>query len=381
MPVKCLGFPNITVITVRNLHNGGVMLSPNPGAITSQVTSDYRVNNYLMAWGHTLLNTNLYPVKKKPAWFDKVATELTTTQETTQKWLTADYPEIAAVVPQTLIQYANKFAPTVEALLPFIEGKNPQGSDRQKVVALLKKLHEDAKTHRWRVLGLQQKVIGFTKVVMDSSGKMIENAKEVKKTISAASKDLLALQSRIAELQQRLGITTTEAKHSMSGAAMTGASITMTMLAFTVGAAAFPIVGLAGAIIGIAINAAKEAAESKEVLALIHEIGELQIKLGEEQFQTAALETVAASFENLADVCSEALTTMDGTVHHWEDIVNNVGFAVELVEKSVDISNISAFQELRAAKTNWATIKERCLNIEKSGLKVGEPIIVGKSAA
>lgn len=357
------------------------MLSPNPGAITSQVTSDYRVNNYLMAWGHTLLNINLYPVKKKPEWFDKIAAELNTTKEKTEAWLANDYPEIAAVMPQTLIQYANRFGPTVDALVPLVQGKNPQGDDRAKVLALLKKLHEDAKTHRWRVLGLQQKVTTFSKLVTESSGKMIENAKEVKKTISAASKDLLALQSRISELQQRLGITTTEAKNSMSGAAMTGASITMTMLAFTVGAAAFPIVGLAGAIIGIAFNAAKEAADSKEVLALIREIGELQLKVSEEQFQTAALETIAASFENLSDVCTEALTTMDGTVHHWEDIVNNTGFAVELVEQSVDLSRISALQDLRTAKTNWATIKERCKNIEKSGLKIGDPIVVGKSAA
>ena len=48
------------------------MLSPNVGAITSQVTSDYRVNNYLMAWAHTLLNTNLYPLSPKPSWFDGV---------------------------------------------------------------------------------------------------------------------------------------------------------------------------------------------------------------------------------------------------------------------------------------------------------------------
>ena len=85
------------------------------------------------------------------------------------------------------------------------------------------------------MLGLQRKVVTFAKIASDSSAQMATNAKKVKKTIGDAEKDLLALQGRIAELQRRLGVTTTEAKNSMSGAAMKGATITMTMLAFTVG--------------------------------------------------------------------------------------------------------------------------------------------------
>jgi hypothetical protein len=217
---------------------------------------------------------------------------------------------------------------------------------------------------------------------MDSSETFGKTTTRVKKDIKDSDKELLALQSRIAELQRRLGITTTEAKNSMSGAAMTGASISMTLLAFTVGAAAFPIVGLAGAIIGIGINAAKEAAGSNEVLALVREIGELQVKLSAQQFQLAAMETIARSFESLSDVCSEALTSMEGTVHHWDDIVNNLAVARELIQQpEVDLSKIKAFKELRAAATNWATIGERARNIQKATMILADRIEIGKSAA
>jgi hypothetical protein len=359
------------------------MLSPNPSAITTQVTSDYAVNSYLMVWAHTLLNTSMYPVQPKPAWFDGVSTELAATKTKTQKWLVEEYPDIAAALPQTLISYANKFEAAAAELIPLLAKGNPKGTDRSTVDELLADLHEAAGKHHWRVLGLQRKVVAFAAVAKESSAKMAKNAKDVQKTIGVAQKDLLALQSRIAELQRRLGITTTEAKNSMSGAAMTGATITMTMLAFTVGAAAFPIVGLAGAIIGIGINAAREAAQSAEVLALVREIGELQVKLSGEQFQIAALETIAAAFENLSDVVSEALTSMEGSVHHWDDIVGNLAAAREIVAQAdADLTKITAFKGLAAARTSWKTIAERAANIQKSVLQVStEPIVVGGSAA
>jgi hypothetical protein len=130
----------------------------------------------------------------------------------------------------------------------------------------------------------------------------------------------------------------------------------MTMLSFTVGLAAFPIVGLAG---------------------------ELQVKLSGEQFQIAALETIAASFENLSDVVSEALTCMAGTVHHWDDIVVNLAAARELVaQPEVDLTRIAAFKQLAAAKTAWATIAERARNIQSSVMQIAsEPIVLKGSAA
>jgi hypothetical protein len=358
------------------------MLSPNKTAITSQVTSDYAVNSYLMAWAHTLLNTNLYPVEPKPAWFEPIATELATTKATTRTWLHQDFPDIAAALPQSLIDYSNLFGPAVSELVPLL-ATNPAGEDRATVDELLEALQAAAKTHQFRVLGLQRKVVAFGKVAKASSVQMVANAKDVKKTIGVAQKELLALQSRIAELQRRLGVTTTEAKNSMSGAAMTGATITMTMLAFTVGAAAFPVVGLAGAVIGIAFNAAQEAARSKEVLALIREIGELQVKLSNEQYQIAALETIATSFENLSDIVSEALTCMEGTVHHWDDIVTGLAEVRELVaQPAVDLTKITALKELLAAASTWATIAERCRNIQSSVMQIAsEPIVVGGNAA
>ena len=115
------------------------------------------------------------------------------------------------------------------------------------------------------------------------------------------------------------------------------------------------------------------------MIALVREIGELQVKLSGQQYQIAALETISASFENLADVCSEALTSMEGTVHHWDDVVNNLAAARELVKQpDVDLSVITAFKELPAAAKNWATIAERAKNIQNSVLKVTEPIVVGQ---
>lgn len=358
------------------------MLSPNTGAITSQVTSDYRVNNYLMAWAHTLLNTNLFPVDPKPSWFDDVATELAATKQITRQWLHEDFPKIAAKLPQVLIEYANLFDSAVNELLPLVAWSNPQGDDRETVADILGTLYTAADARRAQALTWQTKVTAFTTAVKKSSADMAGKAKKVRETISGADKELLALQGRIAELQRRLGITTTEAKNSMTGAAMTGATISMTMLAFTVGAASFPVFGLAGAIIGIGLKAADEAAKSKEVLALVREIGELQVKLSAQQFQLAALESIATSLENLSDVCSEALTCMDGTLHHWDDIANNVAAVRELVQQpQVDLSRLAAFKQLQTHAKNWEIVKQRAEKIQNSVMTVEKTILVGQSAA
>jgi hypothetical protein len=357
------------------------MLAPNTAAVTAQLTSDYGVNANLMVWAHTLLNTSLYPLTPKPAWFDKIADELTAAKTKTETWLVDDYPGIAAALPQTLISYANMFEAAYRELKPLFANGNPTGASRDTALELIAALQTEARRHQWMVLGLQRKVVAFSTLVKESSARMSENAKEVKKTLGAASKDLLALQSRIAELQRTLGITTTEAKHSMNGAAMTGASLTMTMMSFTItagiGAAAFPVFGLVGALIGIGVNAAKEASKSAEVRALIREIGELRVKVTADQFQIAALQTIEASCETLADVTVSSLTNMEGVVHHWDDIVGQLAAAHELLQQpAVDLSRVEAFRSLSSADAAWKVIATRAANIQESVLQVSAERIV-----
>jgi hypothetical protein len=351
------------------------MLAPSTNAVTSQLTYDYGVNSSLMIWAHTLLNTSLFPLDKKPAWFDPIATELAATKTATQSWLVDDYPHIAAALPQTLINYANLFTSASPELKKIFNGANPEASKRALALEIITALKTEAAAQLWTVRGLRTKVLAFSKLVSDSSTRLAAASKEVKKSVGAASKDLLALQSRFAELQRMLGVTTTEAKNSMNGAAMTGASLTMTMMSFTisagVGAAALPVFGLVGALIGIGINAAKEAAKSEEVLALIREIGDLRLKLQAEEFQIAALQTIDASLQTLADVSVNSRTNMEGIVHHWEDIVANLAMAEEMLGQSaVDVSKLETFKTLAAADEAWNVILQRASNIQESPIQI-----------
>ena len=43
------------------------MFAPDTAAITEQLSADYAANAYLMAWGHTLMNTSLYNEDAKTA--------------------------------------------------------------------------------------------------------------------------------------------------------------------------------------------------------------------------------------------------------------------------------------------------------------------------
>jgi hypothetical protein len=352
------------------------MFAPDVNAVTSQMTYDYGVNAYLMAWAHALLNTNLYPLDPKPSWFDPIATELSTTQKKTQEWLNGDYPKIASGLPQALIDFANTFEASAPELIRRV-ATNPAGKEREAVKAVVDDLLDDARTNSFAMRGLQKKVIAFSDVVSKSSAAMAAHVKSVRATISASQKDLIALQSRIAELKNRLGVTTTEAKNSMQSAAMTGATLSMTMLAVSVGAMSFPIFGLAGAVIGIGINAAMEAAKSKEVLALLREINELRLKVSVEQTQIAALESIAAQFEQLADVVTSSLTNMQGVVHHCDDIVAGLELAGELIaQPAADLSKLAAFKNLGDAAKRWTAVREAAAKIQASVLKIELQTIV-----
>jgi hypothetical protein len=358
------------------------MFSPDVNALTSQVTYDYGVNAYLMAWAHALLNTTLYPLDPKPAWFDGIATDLATTKTRTEAWLVEQYPKIAAALPQALIDYGNTFDANANLLIPVLAKGNPTGDDRQKVAGLVADLLSEAREHAFAVRGLQKHVREFAELVTTASTAMSANVKKVRATITASQADLIALQSRIAELQNRLGITTTEAKNSMQGAAMTGATLSMTMLAVTVGAMSFPVFGLAGAVIGIGINAAMEAAKSKEVLALLREINVLRVKLSTEQTQIAALESIAAQFDRLSNVATSSLTNMQGVVHHCDDIVNGLILIGEIVaEPAADLTKLTPFKELSSARAGWKTVRERAQNIQDSVLRTKIDTIVVNGAA
>ncbi|MEA2488825.1 MAG: hypothetical protein QOH21_617 [Acidobacteriota bacterium] len=359
------------------------MFSPDVNALTSQLTYDYGVNAYLMAWAHALLNTTIYPLDPKPKWFDSIDSELATTKTRTQVWLVELYPRIAAALPQALIDYANTFDASANLLIPVLAKGNPAGDERAKVAAFVADLLSDAREHAFGVRGLQKNVREFAELVTTASTTMSANVKKVRATITASQTDLIALQSRIVELQNRLGITTTEAKNSMQGAAMTGASLSMTMLAVTVGAMSFPVFGLVGAVIGIGINAAMEAAKSKEVLALLQEVNELRVKLSKEQTQIAALESIAAQFDRLANVATSSLTNMQGVVHHCDDIVNGLVLIGEIVaQPAADLTRLTPFKELTSARAGWKTVRERAQNIQDSVLRTKvETIVVDGAAA
>jgi hypothetical protein len=364
------------------------VLAPDSEAITSQLTSDYAVNNYLMAWSHGLLNTSLYPIDPKPAWFDKINDGLTKAKTTTETWLTEDFPEIAAGLPQTLINYGNTFRAKVDELKPLLAKETLTANERTHLIAHLDDLSTEAKQQQWLVLGYQKKVKDFARIVTAVAAKMETDVKEVTKSIGSAQLEVVALQNRIHELQNQLGITTTEAKNHMSSAAMTGGTISMTMVSLAVmtsiGTAAIPVFGIAGAVLGIGINAALEAAKSAAAVEIIKEIGQLKQKLHVQQYQLAALQSVNQAMEKVSDVASTALTNMAGTVHHWDDIVSNVAGARELLDQpAVDLRKVTAFKTWSAAGAAWKIIIERATNIQSSVLKVEKPIeivIAGNAA-
>ena len=354
------------------------MLAPNPEALLAQLSTDYTNNSLLMAWSHTLLNTSLYPIRPKPAFFDRFSSELAKAKAITQPWLHQEYPKIAAALPQSLINYGNTVVPTIDELIPALAASRP---DRGLIIDLIEALRSEAQDQQKVVLGLRTKVDLFAPEVVAVASEATRVASEVLEAAGATSRKVLSLQSRIGELQQELAAVGVDAKNAMKGAATTGATLSMTLMSFTIsagiGAAAFPVFGLAGAFIGIGVNAAIEASKSQRVLQMMREIGQLVVELDAEQHQAAALQAIAKSLEKLADFAGDATANMKGIVHHWEDIVSNLDLLRELLDQpAIELRRLMPLTEvrLRGAQTAWRQILQGAEKVQTSFLVPATPI-------
>ncbi|HVG23855.1 MAG TPA: HBL/NHE enterotoxin family protein [Thermoanaerobaculia bacterium] len=361
------------------------MFAPAPEPLSTQLAADYAVNASLAVWSHALLNTSLYPLDPKPAWFDRVNTRLAAAKKTTGTWLIEDYPHVASSLPQSLIDYGNNFVSGADQLIAYLS-KELTADARRDVFDLIGELQDVAVTQQFRVKGLQKKVEKFSTFVKEFAATMAKDQKEILASLSGARKDVERLQDRINDLFRELGITATEAKAAMEAAAMKGVSIFGTMFVYSISAvvtttASLPIVGLGIGVLALTIVAIQEKSKSDTIIEKMREITALQMKLTGEQTQVAALQSMAEAVATLSDVARAALTNMTGSVHYWDDFTNNLALAKELVEKNVNVRELTPFQNLAAAKASWKKIVDSAKNVQSSVFTIESPIEIGGTAA
>lgn len=363
------------------------MFAPNPEAVGVQLSADYAANVQLSVWSDALLNTNLYAFEPKPPWFDRVAKNLADAHTTTKKWLFEDYPKLAASLPQSLIDYGNTFLSGVDELVPIITKQTLSAHDRQDLRDVLGAMTEQAEAQQRRVREMRVKVEAFSKFVIATAETMQKDHREIVASLGDARKDVERLQSRITDIYRELGITATEAKIAMEGAAMKGISIAGTLLTFTISAAvttgvSAPVIGVAIAVLALTIGAIQEKAKSESVLAKLREITDLQAKLTGEQAQAAALQSIVNAIDALNNHARTSMTNMTGSLHYWDDVLDGLKTAGEIAAlDAVDPKKFTMFWTLPSAKTSWEKIVSHAENIQRSVLQIQPPIEIRGTAA
>lgn len=361
------------------------MFAPAPEPLATQLASDYASNASLAVWSHALLNSNLFVLDPKPAWFDRVKTHLTDAKTKTQAWLVGDYPGVASALPQSLIEYGRNFMAAAEELKPYLSG-SMSAQDRADVLALFEELQVEASRQQFRIRGQQKKVADFTTFARSTAALLKADQKDVMTSLKDARKEVERLQDRINDLYRELGVTATEAKQAMEAAAMKGVTIFGTTFVFAVSAATtagvtFPVIGLGIAVLGLTYAAIMEKAKSDSVIEKLREIGTLQTKLTGDQLQAAALQSLCDSMEGLGDVARSSLTSMIGSVHYWDDVAGGIALAIEMVKKGIDVRELTPFKTLAAASASWKSIVESAKHVQESVLRIEESIEIKGTAA
>jgi hypothetical protein len=371
--------------TIHEIGQEETMFAPSPEPLATQLASDYAVNASLAMWSHALMNTDLYPLTPKPAWFDRVDGHLSAAKKTTQAWLIDDYPGVASALPQSLVDYGHNFIAAADQLMTYL-AQPLTASGRADVLALLTELQAEAVQQQFRVKGIQKKVEKFTTFMRETLSRLSADRKDVMASLAGARKEVERLQDRINDLFRELGVTATEAKQAMEAAAMKGISIFGSTFVFSISAvvttgATLPVIGLGIAVIGLTYAALQDKSKSDAVIEKLREITALQVKLTGEQAQAAGLQAMGAAIESLGDVARASLTNMIGSVHYWADVADGLALAKELVEKGVDVRALAPFQNLAAARGSWVKIVESAKNVQSSVLKVEKSIDIKETAA
>ena len=365
-----------------NDHDVSVNTEAAKSLMADQLDSLSIVTSYAHAIGNTVINPVSTPAE---SWYAPLNANLNEAKSHALIWVRDIAPKIGSEIPQTIINYNNRFLAVTAEMLSIVGDKQELTlAEKKALIELIDVTLQSLKTQKSKVDTVQAQIVTLSDHFAADHDKLVNGRDSAANALSLARNERLAIENKILELQTELADA--RQKVTVSGIGL-GLSIFLAVAAFalavaTAGAGTALIVAGAVGVIGVGTAATFTGIFTAKIGKLLEEIAERQSALEDKKKQVTALEGLVNTMTTLKTHNEAAKTALTQVSTMWKTLGEKLeSVRAELDEATgADIGASVRRMNINTARTNWAQTADWAKQIQNlaSGTKV-QPVIQHRS--
>jgi len=361
-----------------NDHDVSVNTEAAKSLMADQLDSLSIVTSYAHAIGNTVINPVSTPAE---SWFAPLNANLNEAKAHALVWVRDIAPKIGSEIPQTIINYNNRFLAVTAEMLSIVEGKSELTlAEKKALIELIDATLQSLHTQRSKVDAVQSQIVTLSDHFAADHDKLVNGRDGAANALNLAKAERQAIENKILELQTELADA--RQKVTVSGIGL-GLSIFLAVAAFalavaTAGAGTALIVAGAVGVIGVGTAATFTGIFTAKIGRLLEEIAERQSALEDKKKQVTAIEGLVNTMNTLSTHNEAAKTALVQISTMWKTL----GEKLESVRDELDEARGDSIgaavrrMNINTARTNWKDTADWAKKIQNlaSGTKV-QPVI------
>ena len=346
--------------------------------MADQLDSLSIVTSYAHAIGNTVINPVSTPAE---AWYAPLNANLNEAKAHALVWIRDIAPKIGSEIPQTIINYNNRFVAVTNEMLGILGTKSELTlAEKKALIELIDATLQTLRTQKGKVDAVQAQIVTLSDHFAADHDKLVTGQNSAANALQLAKEERQAIENKILELQTELADA--RQKVTVSGIGL-GLGIFLAVAAFalavaTAGAGTALIVAGAVGVIGVGTAATFTGIFTAKIGRLIEEIAQRQSALEDKKKQVTALEGLVNTMNTLrghnesAKLALSQISTMWGTLNEKLESVRT-----ELDEaQGDDVGAAVRRMNINTARTNWKDTADWAKKIQNlaSGTRV-QPVL------
>ena len=350
--------------------------------MADQLDSLSIVTSYAHAIGNTVINPVSTPAE---SWFAPLNANLNEAKAHALIWVRDIAPKVGSEIPQTIINYNNRFLAVTAEMLSIVQGKSELTlAEKKALIELIDATLQSLHTQRSKVDAVQSQIVTLSDHFAADHDKLVNGRDSAANALNLAKTERQAIENKILELQTELADA--RQKVTVSGIGL-GLSIFLAVAAFalavaTAGAGTALIVAGAVGVIGVGTAATFTGIFTAKIGRLLEEIAERQSALEDKKKQVTALEGLVNTMTTLSTHNEAAKTALTQVSTMWKTLGEKLeSVRAELDDaQGADIGAAVRRMNINTARTNWTDTADWAKKIQNlaSGTKV-QPVIQHRS--
>lgn len=321
--------------------------------MAEQLDSLSVVTSYAHAIGNTIIN----PVSAPPEdWFKPLDKNLNIAKDHARDWIGDIAPKIGSEIPQTIINYNNRFTAATNAILQILGTKKTLTNDEKlEIIDLIEATLASLNTQKAKVADVQTKILALSRHFADDHDNLTSGQNSAARAVQLAELERQKIENKITELQTELADA--RQKVTVSGIGL-GLGIFLAVAAFALavatGGTGLIVAGAVG-VIGVGTAATFTGIFTAKIGKLLEEIAQQQGVLEDKKRQVTALKGLLQTMDSLRVNNEAAKVALTNISTMWNTLGAKLESVLSELKEAQGDKATAALQRmnLRTAQTNW----------------------------